>query len=76
MADFFMNEAKPTVSGLHFPAQKDELVSEAKEHNMPEHVVSFLEKIADKHYGSPGEVESELGGIKDKLGDVANKFKI
>jgi len=52
------------LKGIDYPAGKKDLVSKAKDNDAPENVMSFMNRLADKTYRGPTEVEQEFSKIK------------
>jgi len=49
------------LKGAHYPSSKQNLVELAKKNNAPDDVMSTLELMPDKEYGSPVQVMKEIG---------------
>jgi hypothetical protein len=63
MAEFSPTDVQKHLSGLGYPASKDEVVSTAEEQGADDALVQRLrENLADREYESPAEVMSQLGG--------------
>jgi hypothetical protein len=52
------------LSGMHYPAGKDKLISNAKGNDAPEDVMGLINKLPDKTYGSPIDITKEIGKIE------------
>jgi hypothetical protein len=52
------------LSGMHYPAQKKDLVNNAKNNKAPDNVLGFISKMPDKTYKSPIDVTKEIGKIE------------
>lgn len=52
------------IKGIHFPATKQTLLSQAKKNNAPEDVMKILNKFSEHDYGNVTEVAKEVGQIK------------
>jgi hypothetical protein len=52
------------LKGVDYPVTRDELIRTAKQNNAPEMIISFLNKIPDKQYRAPTEVEAEFSKMK------------
>lgn len=51
------------LSGVDYPASRQDLINEAKRQNADSQVLQDLQGIPDKNYKSPAEVSDELGGM-------------
>ncbi|MFN7710106.1 MAG: DUF2795 domain-containing protein [Holosporales bacterium] len=51
------------MKGIHFPANKDDLVNRAKENGAPTDVLHVLDRFEDKEYNSPIDISKEVGRI-------------
>lgn len=62
---FTQDQIDDYTSGLNFPASKSQVVEHARRQNVPSEVLSRLEEIPDKEYGSLGDVlkETAKGGF-------------
>ncbi|MDD5039144.1 MAG: DUF2795 domain-containing protein [Dehalococcoidales bacterium] len=52
------------LKGIHYPANKQQVVNQAKSNNAPENVMSFLRRLPDRQYSRPTEIEQEFGKMK------------
>jgi hypothetical protein len=52
------------LSGIHYPAQKKDLLSNAEKNSAPENVRTFINKMPDKTYKSPIDITKEIGKIE------------
>ena len=52
------------MAGIHFPAEKMNLVGIATESGAPEDVMNMLNKLPDKTYKSPIDITKEMGKIE------------
>lgn len=63
MAERSPTEVQRHLSGLSYPASKDEVVSTARQQGADEALLQRLrENLREKEYGSPADVMSELSG--------------
>ncbi|HEY6736594.1 MAG TPA: DUF2795 domain-containing protein [Candidatus Saccharimonadia bacterium] len=51
------------LSGMDYPATKQELCDHAKEHGADSTVMNFLEQIPNREYDGPSGVSKELGNF-------------
>lgn len=51
------------LKGIHFPAGKRELISHARDRNAPENVLSVLQRMPEREYGSAADVAKGMGQI-------------
>lgn len=49
------------LEGLSYPATKQELMRHAESQNAPQEVMTVLEHVDDREYGSPAEVSQNVG---------------
>ena len=54
-------DAQRHLSGVDYPASKQDLISEAQNQDADQDVIEALQSIPDKDYNSPTEVTHELG---------------
>ncbi len=52
------------LKGIDYPANKQKLIQTAKSNNAPENVMSFLNRLPEREYRAPTEVEQEFGKMK------------
>jgi hypothetical protein len=52
------------LAGMHYPAPKQALVSNAQNKEAPEDVMSLINKLPDKTYNSPIDITKEIGKIE------------
>ncbi len=52
------------LKGIDYPVNKQELVNHAKSRGAPENVMSFLNRLPDREYRFPTDVEEEFGKMK------------
>lgn len=50
------------LSGVDYPAGRDELLQKAKKENAPDEVVSPLEGLPDRQFESPVQVSEAISG--------------
>lgn len=51
------------LKGIHYPAQKSDLVKQAEQNSAPSDVMSVLNRFEDKQYGSTIDVAKEIGNV-------------
>ena len=56
-------QAQKFLSGLDYPASKQQIVDHAQNQGADENVRSALEQIPDREYNGPNAVSAELGNI-------------
>lgn len=49
------------LKGVEYPADRDDLLAAAEEHDAPEEVIEALEALEDQSYDGPDEVAEGLG---------------
>lgn len=54
--------AQQYLSGINYPAKKEDLINHAKSQNAPQDVLAMLEDLPDREYGGPTDVSSAIGG--------------
>ena len=52
------------LAGIHFPAEKKNLVDKAADKKAPENVMDMLNKLPNKTYKSPIDITKEIGKIE------------
>ena len=52
------------LKGIDYPASKHEIVQTARNNSAPENVMSFLNKLPERQYRAPTEVEEEFSKMK------------
>lgn len=55
-------EVQKYLSGVDYPASRDELVQHARDASAPDEVVALLEGIEDRQYEGPSGVSAQLAG--------------
>jgi hypothetical protein len=53
-------ELQKTLSGVHYPTDKNDLVEHAKKNGADEDILNSLNKIPDKEYTGPDQVQKEV----------------
>lgn len=51
------------LSGVEYPATKDQLVSHAQEHGAPDDVIQFMKRMPNRNYKGPTDVSQEAGKL-------------
>ena len=52
------------LKGIGFPASKQDVVNTARSNDAPEKIMSYMNRLPEKTYHRPTEVEQEFGHIK------------
>jgi hypothetical protein len=52
------------LAGMHYPAEKKNLVDKAQDKAAPDDVMDLLNKLPDKTYKSPIDITKEIGKIE------------
>lgn len=52
------------LKGIHFPANKSDLVEHAKNNDAPEDVINVLNKFDERDYQGVADVAKEIGSIE------------
>ncbi len=52
------------LKGIDYPADKQKLIQTARSNNAPESVMMWLNRLPDRQYSRPTEVEQEFGKLK------------
>jgi hypothetical protein len=60
-------EIQQALSGIDYPASKEELIKHAQDNEADQEVMTFLERIDDGNYESPADVQAELGKMDQGL---------
>ncbi len=64
------------LNALPYPLSKDNLIQHARQHNLPDQVISMMDKLPNKTYNSADDVKNtisglgNMGGIGSKLGEL------
>ena len=64
--------ANQVLNALPYPISKDNLVQMARQYGANDQIVSMLERLPDKTYNSPQEIQGELGNLGG-LGGMFNR---
>lgn len=52
------------LKGIHYPANRDDLVRTARKNDAPRDVISTLDRLPAKEYTSPIDVNHEIGTLE------------
>lgn len=52
------------LKGISYPADRQKVIQTAKNNNAPENVMSFLNRLPERQYSYPTDVEVEFGKMK------------
>jgi hypothetical protein len=52
------------LKGMHYPANKQDILNKAKANNAPENVLVYLENLPEREYQGPTNVQEEFGNLK------------
>ena len=52
------------LAGMHYPAEKKNLVNNAKNKDAPNDVMDLINKLPEKTYNSPIDITKEIGKIE------------
>jgi len=52
------------LKGMHYPAEKKNLVNNAKTKDAPDDVMNLINRLPDKTYNSPIDITKEIGKIE------------
>ncbi len=52
------------LKGIDYPVNKQQLIDHAKSMNAPENVMSWLNRLPERQYSFPTDVEQEFGKLK------------
>lgn len=66
MANISPMQVRNCLSGMDYPAEKNELVEHAKSNCDDQEVVEFLSDLQEKDYNSPVDVTREIGGTESE----------
>jgi hypothetical protein len=56
-------EVQKCLSGMHYPASRDQLVEHARSHGADKTILNALEKIPDREYDGPNGVSKEVANV-------------
>lgn len=54
------NQIRSYITGVHFPAKKDDLVRAARDQNAPDDIIRNLESLPDREFRQENEVTQEM----------------
>lgn len=54
-------QVEKSIKGTHFPAQKQDLIQQAKQNNADQEVLDILENMPDKQFKSPVDISKAMG---------------
>ena len=57
-------EIQKYLSGVDYPADKEDLLEAARSKDAPEEVLDALAQLGEKEYASPAEVMQEIGKVE------------
>jgi len=52
------------LKGINYPADRNKVVQTAKNNGAPENVMSFINRLPERQYTRPTDVEEEFGKMK------------
>jgi Protein of unknown function (DUF2795) len=52
------------LSGMHYPADKDEIVNHAKKQGADDNIMQTLEQLPDESFETPADVSKAIGQIE------------
>lgn len=52
------------LKGIDYPANKEDIIETARNNNCPDNVMSFFNRLPEKEYFYPTDVEKEFGKMK------------
>ncbi|TAJ45416.1 DUF2795 domain-containing protein [Methanofollis fontis] len=61
--DFGKSDLEKFLAGVTFPAKREDLIRVAREKNVPDAVISAMEKLPEREYTSSEDVASAFGKI-------------
>ncbi len=53
-----------SLSGIDFPANKQDLVNHARQKNASQEIINILQQMAEREYGNMAEVEHAFGEVR------------
>ena len=57
-------EIQVYLKGINYPADKQKVIQTARNNGAPENVMSFLNRLPERQYNYPTDVEVEFGKMK------------
>ena len=57
-------EIQKHLSGVEYPASKEDLVSHAREESAPDEVLDTLQRLPERDYDGPTAVTEAVGGLE------------
>ncbi|MEW5800897.1 MAG: DUF2795 domain-containing protein [bacterium] len=58
------SDIEKSISGIHFPASKQDLIHTAQEHHAQQDVITTLQHFPDRQYNTAVDVSKAFGEIK------------
>lgn len=52
------------LKGADYPASKQDLIELAQDNDAPQDVMNIINKLPDRDYGSPADVNTEVGNVE------------
>ena len=65
-------QVQQVLNSLPYPIGKDQLVQLARQNNVNEQVINVLDKLPNKTFNSPQELQSTISGMLGKFGGGMN----
>jgi hypothetical protein len=66
------DQVNQVLNMLPYPIGKDMLIQHARQHKLPDQVISMLDKLPNKTFNSADDIKKSLNGMGN-LGGVAGK---
>jgi hypothetical protein len=58
-------EIQKFLSGVDYPAPKQDIISKAEENNAPEEIMDLLKQLPDMEYSRPTDVTREISQLEE-----------
>ncbi len=55
------------MKGIDFPADRKKIISTAKANGAPESVMEYMNRLPNREYNYPTDVEQEFGKLKEEM---------
>ncbi len=55
------------MKGIDFPADRKKIISVAKANGAPENVMAYMNRLPEREYNYPTDVEQEFGKLKEEM---------
>ncbi len=61
--NFDPGQISQLLGSVHFPISKADIIQQAKQHGANDQITSMLNRLPDKTFNSPQDIQSSIGGL-------------